>query len=268
VLTLYGTEIWHYRRRWPLDPFTRAYTHAAEVTFYSQGLLDHARAVGLNRAGLSVVYPPVHEAFAPLDDESRARARRELGIEEPIVVLNVKRLHELAGQTYLLDAFARVVGTRSDVRLVICGTGSLRDTLEQQARQLNVSHLVTFTGLVPNDRVARYAAVAAVFVLPSLLEALPTVAVEALAAGTPVVSADHPGGLELGKLFGQDVSVVPRKNVPALADAMAKAIAPQRRVTPATTQLVRTRFRREAVESAYLTAYARVLASSRSSLRE
>src|SRR5512145_876340 len=31
VLTLYGTEIWHYRPRWPIDPFTPAYRSAAEV---------------------------------------------------------------------------------------------------------------------------------------------------------------------------------------------------------------------------------------------
>ena len=60
---------------------------------------------------------------------------------------------------------------------------------------------ITFTGLVANDEVARYAAVADIFALPSLLEALPTVAVEALASGTPVVSADHPGGVELHELF-------------------------------------------------------------------
>src|SRR5512146_1667792 len=42
VLTLYGTEIWHYRRRRVADLFTRAYRRAAHVTFYSQGLMNHA----------------------------------------------------------------------------------------------------------------------------------------------------------------------------------------------------------------------------------
>ena len=44
-----------------------------------------------------------------------------------------------------------------------------------------------------------------------MLEALPTVAVEALAAGTPVLSTDNPGGLELNDLFGRDVAIVPRE---------------------------------------------------------
>ena len=218
VLTLYGTEIWHYRRRWPIDPFTRAYMNAAAVTFYSQRLLDRALELGLKRPGLSVVYPPVSEAFVARDPDARADWRRELGITEPLVVLNVKRLHELAGQRYLIEAFARVARHRHDVRLIICGTGPLKHDLEERASVLGVSAKVTFTGLVANDLVARYAAIADVFVLPSLLEALPTVAVEALAAGTPVISADHPGGLELNELFGDDVSIVPRQNSEALAD--------------------------------------------------
>ena len=73
---------------------------------------------------------------------------------------------------------------------------------------LGVAGHVTFAGLVDNEIVADYNRAADVFVLPSLLEALPTVAVEALACGTPVVSADHPGGVELHALFGDDVAVV------------------------------------------------------------
>ena len=52
---------------------------------------------------------------------------------------------------------------------------------------------VTFAGLVDNAAVARYCAAADLFVLPSLLEALPTVAVEALACGTPVALDRQPG---------------------------------------------------------------------------
>jgi glycosyltransferase involved in cell wall biosynthesis len=50
VLTLYGTEIWHYRpKRLGPDLFTRAYADADAVTFYSRRLLERAAELGLNR---------------------------------------------------------------------------------------------------------------------------------------------------------------------------------------------------------------------------
>ena len=221
--------------------------NAAAVTFYSQRLLDRALELGLMRPRLSVVYPPVSESFVARDPVTRADWRRELGISEPLVVLNVKRLHELAGQRYLIEAFARVARRRPDVRLIICGTGPLKQDLEERASVLGVGAKVTFTGLVANDLVARYAAVADAFVLPSLLEALPTVAVEALAAGTPVISADHPGGLELNEIFGDDVSIVPRRNADALADRLEDALRSPRRTRASTGALVRNRFSPAAV---------------------
>ena len=259
VLTLYGTEIWHYRRRPIFDPFTRAYRAAREVTFYSRRLLEKARELGLDRDGLSVVYPAVSAAFTPADAAVRARWRAEFGITEPIVILNVKRLHELAGQKFLVEAFARLARARRDVRLVICGTGPLRAALELQTRDLGIADRVTFTGLVPNADVARYAAIADVFALPSLLEALPTVAVEALAAGTPVVSADHPGGVELHEIFGDDVLVVARGQVDPLAAALADSVATPARTRPETAARLRTLFSPEAVRRQYEAVYERCL---------
>lgn len=255
VLTLYGTEIWHYRRRPLVDPFTRTYRTAATVTFYSQRLLDRARDLGLERPGVRVIYPAVSDAFASPGEAVRRQWKTELGIREPLVVLNVKRLHELAGQRFLIDAFARLSRPRGDVRLIICGTGPLRADLEQRARDAGVADQVTFTGLLPNDAIARYAAVADVFALPSLLEALPTVAVESLAAGTPVVSADHPGGLELAQLFRDDVTVVPRQDVDRLTAAIDAALAAPRRVHAATPGIVRDRFGPAAVAAAYWAVY-------------
>ena len=258
VLTLYGTEIWHYRRR-TIDPFRQAYMRAGAVTFYSRRLLERAREIGLGREGLSVIYPAVDPAFAPRDDAGRRDLRASLGIEEPLVVLNVKRLHELAGQTFLIEAFARIARARRDVRLVICGAGPLRETLEEQARTMRIAHKVTFAGLVPNAVVAQYAAVADVFVLPSLLEALPTVAVEALAAGTPVISADHPGGVELHELVAADLELVPTRDVPRLADALTAALERPRRVTARTLELVQQHFSPDAVQRAYDEVYANVM---------
>src|SRR5690606_23217894 len=210
---------------------------------------DRAGELGLDRPGLHVVYPAVSTDFGPVDPATRDVWRTELGISEPHVVLNVKRLHPLAGQRHLVDAFARIAATRRDVRLVICGTGPLRGDLEAQAQRAGVADLVTFAGLVPNDTVARFAAVADVFALPSELEALPTVAVEALAAGTPVVSTDHPGGVELHGVFGEDVQVVARGVVwagarpgwgrgrSAMAPASARAAPAPRNVTRPTSPL-------------------------------
>jgi len=257
VLTLYGTEIWHYKRRRPLDLFTDAYRHAEHVTFYSRRLLDHAKASGLDRSGLSVIYPAVAESFRPLDDAARASWRRRTGVTEPLLVVNVKRLHPLAGQSFLLEAFARINAARRDARLVICGDGPLRSELQRLAEDLQISDRVTFTGLIPNDCVAGYAAAADVFVLPSLLEALPTVAVEALASGTPVISADHPGGLELHELFGDDVSIVPRENVDALARALGDFLRRPSRVTPQTAQTIASLFSPAAVTAAFDQVYQR-----------
>jgi glycosyltransferase involved in cell wall biosynthesis len=202
VLTLYGTEIWHYApKRFGPDLFTRAYTHASVVTFYSERLLSRARELGLTRKRMVAVYPPVAESFRRHDEDEQAEARQALGLVNRHVLLNVKRLHPLAGQRFLIEAMNEVIRTHPDTRLVFCGTGPLLQELRALTRSAGVERHVTFAGLVDNATIARYCAAADLFVLPSILEALPTVAIEALASGTPVVSTDSPGGLELNDLF-------------------------------------------------------------------
>jgi glycosyltransferase involved in cell wall biosynthesis len=260
VLTLYGTEIWHYRRRRGLtDLFTRLYRLANRVTFYSQGLLDHARELGLDRGGLSVVYPPVSDEFTFRDPAAQAALRDRLHVHNRHLLVNVKRLHPLAGQRYLVEAMPTVLREHPDTRLVICGTGSLLDQLRAIAQSVGVSQHVTFTGLVDNAVVAQYCAAADVFVLPSLLEACPTVAVEALASGTPVVSADHPGGVELRTLFGDDVEVVPREQAYPLARAIVDRLEHKRRTTRHTHDVLAREFRPPVVWERFRLTYEKAL---------
>ena len=247
VLTLYGTEIWHYQPRRGLDLFTRAYRNAAHVTFYSHGLQTRAVELGLARHRWSVIYPPVAPEFTYHDSGAQLSARLSLGIRARHVLVNVKRLHPLAGQRYLLEALGEVVLTHPDTRLIICGTGPLLDELKVVARANGVEGHVTFAGLVDNHVIAQFDAAADAFVLPSLLEACPTVALEALAAGTPVITSDNPGGVELSEIFGYDVTVVPKENSLALARALIPFLDEKRRVRESTLKIIAQEFRPAAV---------------------
>ena len=259
VLTLYGTEIWHYRRkRGRPDLFTRAYHDASYVTFYSERLMSRAFELGLRRRNAQVIYPSVGEGFTWHDDEQQAEERAALGIGNRHLLLNVKRLHPLAGQRILIEAMMDVVHAHPDTRLVICGEGHLREELQAAARSAGVERHVDFTGLVDNVAIARYCAAADLFVLPSLLEALPTVAVEALACGTPVLSSDNPGGLELSGLFGPDVSIVPGEQPIALAKAITHFLQNKRRTLSGTKEVIDREFRPEAVARQYWTIYGEV----------
>lgn len=127
VMTLYGTEIWHYRPKRTIDLFTRAYRAASAVTFYSQALLVRARELGLDHPRATAIYPPVAGEFRSAAEEDRQRVRRDLGVNGGPLLINVKRLHPLGGHVHLIDAMATIARVFPDVRLIVCGTGSLRD---------------------------------------------------------------------------------------------------------------------------------------------
>jgi glycosyltransferase involved in cell wall biosynthesis len=92
-------------------------------------------------------------------------------------------------------------------------------------------------------------------VLSSVLEATPTVALEALACGTPVLSTDNPGGLELREVLGPDVTIVPRQDPPALARGILEFLAAPRRTRAETSARLEQRFRLPGVVDRYLALY-------------
>jgi glycosyltransferase involved in cell wall biosynthesis len=175
------------------------------------------------------------------------------------VLVNVKRLHPLADHTTLLEAMDRVRRERPDAVLLIAGAGETEAHLRGVSSRLGLGSAVRFLGLVPNEDVAELQAAADLFVLSSVLEATPTVALEALASGTPVVSTDNPGGKELAGVFGDDMRVVPMREPAALADAILSFLAAPRRTREATAGLIAARFRVAGVVERYLDLYREAL---------
>jgi glycosyltransferase involved in cell wall biosynthesis len=253
VLTHYGTEIWHHDGK---DALFRHFNRSAHhVAFYSQALLDRARELQVPLRAASVVYPPVAPEFRPLPESERAAVRRAYAAEVAPLLLNVKRLHPLADQATLLEAVALARRHWPDLRLLVAGTGEEEKALRARAARLGLDEAVRFLGLVPNAEVARLQAAADLFVLSSVLEATPTVALEALACATPVLSTDNPGGVELHAVFGEDVAVVPKQDPAALAAGLLTFLRAPRRARPETAQRLEERFRLPGVVERYLDLY-------------
>jgi glycosyltransferase involved in cell wall biosynthesis len=138
------------------------------------------------------------------------------------VILGVGRLTLQKNFHALVRAFARV-RAQVPARLVILGEGEDRQSLERLAQELGVAADVDLFGFAENPFACM--ARAAVFALPSRWEGLPTVLIEALAMGTPVVATDCPGGSREILADGEFGHLVAVEDVDGLARAIRDALS-------------------------------------------
>jgi glycosyltransferase involved in cell wall biosynthesis len=143
------------------------------------------------------------------------------------LITTVGRLVPQKAQSLLLDAARRVFDHHPTARLMIVGGGVLEQSLKKQARALGIADRVSFAG-VRRD-IPDILAQTDIFVLSSLWEGLPLSAVEAMAAGCPVVLTDVGGNRELVK-DGEQGLIVPAGSAAALAEALLTLVqdAPRR----------------------------------------
>jgi glycosyltransferase involved in cell wall biosynthesis len=147
----------------------------------------------------------------------------------PPIVLGIGRLEEQKDFTNLLEAFAKV-RTELGARLLILGEGSQREYLTARIVQLGLDDCVRLLGFVPNPY--PYLKNASAFALSSKWEGLPTVLLEALAFGVPIVSTDCPGGSNEILAGGKYGALVPMSNPRALAEAILIALRSPRPKVP------------------------------------
>ncbi len=123
----------------------------------------------------------------------REAFRAQFAAPEEKVVMFVGRGVREKGAHVLIDALPRVRARYHDCKLVIAG-GGYRQHLMDQARALGMERHVFFTGFIPDDSLLRLYKVADLACFPSLYEPFGIVALEAMAAKTPLV-VSNAGGL-------------------------------------------------------------------------
>lgn len=135
-------------------------------------------------------------------------------------IITVGRLTEQKGYIYLLKAIS-LLKNSVPFSVLFLGDGPDKEYLLQQTKTLNLNDIVKFIGF--HDNVLDYMAESDLFVSSSLWEGFPTVILEAMALGLPVVATNVSGSCEL---IENDITglLVPPKDPVALAEAIGSIL--------------------------------------------
>ncbi len=163
-----------------------------------------------------VIYPGVN-----VSDFSAPRTAHK-----GVVIGTACRLELIKGLNYLIEALTILAPGFPDLRLEIAGDGSLRGELEQKSHQLGVSGIVSFLGW--REDLPSVMAGWDIFVLPSLDEGFGVAALEAMAAGLPVIASAVGGLCELVQ-NGETGWLVPPASPAELAQRVRELIRDSRR---------------------------------------
>ncbi len=199
----------------------RSYPYADEVVGVSHGITSEFSKVPNLSGGR------VHTVYNPIDIGYIKRKSREpvnhcwLVNPNCPVILAIGKLIKRKDFVTLLRAFARLVSKRK-ARLIVLGEGRFRSSLHSLANRLSVAEHVDFPGFAENP--FAFLAKADLFVLSSRNEGLPTVLIEAMVCGCPVVSTDCDFGPREILEDGRQGPLVPVGEPEALAGAMLSVL--------------------------------------------
>ena len=137
----------------------------------------------------------------------------------------VARLESIKGADYIIPAFAKVLKKIPDCHLIIVGDGKLKETMEQQQRDLNIADSqITWTGRIPCHKLSELYNQMDVVWVPSRSEGFGLSAIEAMANGRTAV-ASATGGLTEIVSDGVDGLLFENGNIDDLASKTVKILS-------------------------------------------
>lgn len=183
---------------WAKDQYTKDATDLWACSRLAAEFLFSAKE--LTKKGFQFIPNGIDTARFRFDSAVRETIRTELGLIGEFVVGNVGRLCYQKNQDFLLDVFAEMLKQRPDSCLLLVGEGEAKPLLVRKTQQLGIEKKVLFYGA--SDHVERLLWAMDVFAFPSRFEGLGIAAVEAQAAGLPVLCSEHvPPETEVTELF-------------------------------------------------------------------
>jgi glycosyltransferase involved in cell wall biosynthesis len=178
----------------------RNLTHA----FRNKYLIDHFTPVGyatkeilvehdkIPAEKVSVVHIGLPQNKFLFNPQLRKKIREEFSIpEDSIVIGTVSRLVEFKGHIFLMKAFAELLKSNPNLRLLIIGDGPLKEELVSNTKKLQIEQKTIFSGA--RDDISGVLSAMDIFTQPSMDfggESFPVSILEAMSVGLPIVASN------------------------------------------------------------------------------
>ena len=169
------------------------YSHFRKVITQSEHTAKVLREHGIE----NIVMLPlgIDYRFYSSGEGEGMRKRHSLGRKK--VVLSVGRMVREKNLELLIEEAPSIVNKLENVRFVLVGAGPEEESFKNAVKLKGVEEYFIFTGFVPKKELPDYYAAADVFAFPSTFDTQGLVAIEAMAAGTPVVVSAQSAAAEL-----------------------------------------------------------------------
>jgi glycosyltransferase involved in cell wall biosynthesis len=198
------------------------YRRTAAVFAVSRQIEARCRAVGIAPAAIAWI-PGVVDLARFTTGSDPAPIREELKLGAAPVVACVSRLAANRGHELLLEGFRRLLATLPEARLLIVGKGEMRPRLEQLVAEMELTDRVVFTGYRDRDLPLVLAAADCFALMGAGSDESCRAALEAMAAGRPVV-ARSVGALPETVLDGETGLLVAEDTPEAVAAALGAVL--------------------------------------------
>ncbi|CAA9491501.1 MAG: Glycosyl transferase, group 1, partial [uncultured Solirubrobacteraceae bacterium] len=230
VMTFHATEHGRHEGRVAHHPQDRIHASERALARRADAVIACSRFMGAHVTEVFGLDPARVRVIANGIDAPAAAPRRAAREDGERLVLLVGRLVYEKGFQVALDALPAVLAAVPGARFVVAGSGPYEEELRAQAERLGLLDRGAFLGWTGDAALAELYAAADVCAVPSLFEPFGLVALEAMAAGCPVVAADT-GGLREVVPDGTGLRVRPG-DAGDLARALAEVLTdPGRAVT-------------------------------------
>ena len=177
----------HFLQRHKTTAFT-CVTEKAEQSFFGSSTLYDSNFTLQRRNHFTI-----HNCLPP--QFNKQSPKPSFSIHTPLTIGVVARLENIKGADFILPAYARVLNSIPECRLLIVGDGKLREIMEQQQRDLHIAESqITWTGRVDYHKLPELYNQMDVVWVPSRSEGFGLSAIEAMANGRTVI-ASATGGL-------------------------------------------------------------------------